>query len=135
METITLTPTGHDPITFKGDLAVHVTGGAPDDQTGGRRHVIDVYSLPDSSLAVAIRYETTASGESGHCSVDTAVDESEVDAVLSLYEPQQFVAMAPGDRRTQVFDVLTRRYDTLVIQVLNELRSRTELSESAPNAR
>ncbi|NQV26136.1 MAG: hypothetical protein HQ518_17400 [Rhodopirellula sp.] len=122
MQPIVLSPTQQPPIEFDGELLLSVDGQDADGQTGGRWHDISVYRTGSGELAVEISYRTTAAGELEHRSVEMAQDVSDVDATLSLYDPKELVVQEPGPARTRLVDVLVRRYDVAVNDILSRLQ-------------
>ncbi len=118
---IVLHPTSKPVIEFSGQPIIQLEGNDSDGQTGGRWHDIGVYQSDDGELFVEIAYQTSATGELPDCQVEQASDASEVDATLSLYEPQQFIRMEPGATRNRLVEQLLHRYDMQVNEVLAAL--------------
>ncbi|MFT5328470.1 MAG: hypothetical protein ACI8P0_006383 [Planctomycetaceae bacterium] len=135
MEHVILQPTGLDSFQFDGELLMHLAGPDSDRLTGGRWHDIDVYGLADGSFALSVNYRTTAENEHSRCMVDTARDVSDADAVLSLYDPKEFVVLRPDENGQRVTDTLVRQYDTQVIDILNRLQKVTGPAPASPKPR
>lgn len=123
MHQVSLSPTGLDTLEFTGDLLISVEGNDQDSRTGGRWHNISVYQTDTGSLATCIAYQTTAADEAGHCQVEMAQDVSDVDSILSLYDPKQHLVMEPGHGFNRVAEAVIRQYDTQVNEVLDFLHS------------
>ncbi len=123
MQQVSLSPTDAAALEFTGDLLVGLEGNDQDGRTGGRWHDINIYSTDTGSLATCVTYRTTVSTEIGHCYVDMAQDSSEVDALLSLYDPKERIVLESGCDRNRVVEAVVRRYDLQVLEVLDRLQS------------
>lgn len=118
MQKIVLNPTDGKAVEFTGEPLLQFHGN-DNGETGGRWHDINVYRSESGDLYVEIVYHTSAAGESANCQVEEVTNATEVDATLSLYEPQQFLKMESGPARKRLVNVLLQRYDTQVNDVLS----------------
>ena len=134
MQQVTLTPTRGEAVEFNGELLFRLDG-ADDGQTGGRWHDIEIYRTDSAMLAVSLVYRSSAPNESEHGVVHTAEDVADVDAMLSLYAPNDSVVMEPGLKRTRVVEAVTRQYDLQVNEVLSRLQTLSEVTASASKPR
>lgn len=123
MQQVLLSPSDAEAVEFTGELLVDLAGNDQDGRQGGRWHDISIYRTDAGSLAVCVTYRTAAPTETEHCYVELAEDVAEVDALLSLYDPKEYVALEPGTDRNRVVDAVVRCYDFQVLEVLDRLQS------------
>lgn len=129
MQQIVLSPSRLPQVAFDGELLVSACGEDVDGATGGRWHDLTVYRTESGEFAVVIAYRTNATGESEDCSVEMAQDESDVDSILSLYDPKGMVVLDDGPDRKRLVDTLVRHYDLAVNDVLTRLQSVSDTTE------
>lgn len=135
MQPIVLSPTDSAPIEFDGELLFSVVGQCLNDSTGDRRHEIEIFRTDSTELAVAVWYRTNVVGEREHCSVDSAVDVSDVDNVLSLYDPMNLLVMDDGPGRKRAVETVVRHYDFAVNDVLCRLKDEFEATDISAKPR
>ncbi|MEQ9408640.1 MAG: hypothetical protein RIK87_12970 [Fuerstiella sp.] len=128
MQTFALNRTGLPDLTFTGELLATVTGDDPDGMTEGRYHSISTYRTDDGQYVVCIECHSPFDSEMSD-SIAEAVDTvEEIEATLSLYDPAERLnseLFAQNDRTSQqaVASCLTKRFDRLVLQMLNAMES------------
>ena len=93
MPTVKLSRSGDAPLLFAGDLVAAAEGQRQLDREHNRWHDLAVYTRDGGQYAVAIRYETRWTGETGHAEARLVQDAAGVRQVLRQYDPTAHVAV------------------------------------------
>ena len=132
MDTITLPRTGLPDLTFTGELLFRDSGCEENTVTQGRRHTVSIYRANDGQLVVAVDTMSPFESELSDRFVEAVDDVSEVEAVLSLFEPTErldpHLFQQNPQQRKQVAAGLMCQFDQQVVNVLQHLEQITAKS-------
>lgn len=126
MEQFTLARSGLDDLRFSGESVAHVSGRLHNGQQQPRWHEIAVYRRDDGYWVVHVAYRTSVRGEVGNDYVEVINDASEVEPLLSLYNPAEHVAinaslLPPRMLPSEALRETIKQYDLLVCAMLKAL--------------
>ncbi len=134
MNSFSLERTGFPVLTFDGSQIVDLLDADADGAAGGRYYTLAIYKTNDGEFVIAIGFQSPVASEVSDDYVELAKDHTEVEEVLSLYDPVELLdrnSFEANDTKqyAAVAKTLTHRFDVLVTKALQAMEQ-TEPAQS-----